>query len=189
MKSLVVRALRWTFLLGLLTTLHGCSSLVANTIAIGPDQRLMLKGRDPVAYFTEGKDIPGDQNIKTTRDGVTYRFVSEEHKKMFEQEPARYAPQFGGYCSNGIVYAIPWGGDPDTWKIIDDKLYMFGGHGSKNYFLMDEKRNLELAHHYWETEVKDHNAVMQRYKRLMYRVPHYKTGQELEAEWQARKKS
>jgi hypothetical protein len=27
-------------------------------------------------------------------------------------------PQFGGFCSNGINYAVPWGagGGPNTWR-------------------------------------------------------------------------
>lgn len=157
-----------------------------NLTSDGADARLMLKGHDPVAYFTVGKHTPGNPAIKADHDGVTYRFASEENKAAFLKEPIRYAPQFGGFCSNGIVYAIPWGGDPDTWSIIDGKLYIFGGAGSRKYFLMDEKRNLELAQRYWDEEVKGSNAFWQRYKRLVFRVPHYKSGKELEEEWQRR---
>jgi hypothetical protein len=105
---------------------------------------------------------------------------------MFAKDPAKYLPQYGGFCSNGIVYGIPWGGDPDTWKIIDGKLYIFGGESSKKFFLMDEKRNLALADQYWNSEVKGSNGLAQRYYRLAWRVPHYKTGAELEAEWRQR---
>jgi YHS domain-containing protein len=177
------------FVLFLLAGLQGCSTLTANTTSDGDDKRLMLKGHDPVAYFTDGKHVLGDPKIKTDHEGVTYRFASEAHKQMFDKEPARYAPQYGGFCTNGIVYAIPWGGDPDTWQIINNRLYIFGGHGSKKYFLMDEKNNLELADRYWKDEVQGKNPVWQRYKRLVFRVPHYKSGKELEAELQAKQKS
>lgn len=166
--------------------LAACQTM--NTISEGADANLMLKGHDPVAYFTQARHVPGSPAIKADHDGVTYRFATAENRALFVKEPARYAPQFGGFCANGIAYAIPWGGDPDTWKIIDGKLYIFGGQSSKNYFLMDEKRNLGLAHRYWSGEVSGMPPRIQTAKRLVFKVPHYRTGKELEAEWQASKK-
>ena len=157
-----------------------------NTTSDGADANLMLKGHDPVAYFTDGKPVAGRPDIKAEHEGVTYRFASAEHRELFVKEPDKYAPQFGGFCSNGIAYAIPWGGDPDTWKIIDGRLYIFGGESSRRYFLMDERHNLELANSYWVNEVKGTNPRVQTAKRLVFRVPHYTTGKELEAQWQAK---
>jgi YHS domain-containing protein len=175
-------------LLAMLTLLlvQGCAGFTANTVSDGGDKHLGLKGHDPVAYFTDGKHLPGDANIKMDHDGVTYRFTSEAHKKMFAENPNRFAPQYGGFCANGIVYGIPWGGDPDTWRIVNDRLFIFGGEASKRYWSMEEKRNLDLGDQYWRDEVKGSSPFMQRYKRLVFRVPHYKTGKELEAEWQAK---
>ncbi len=157
-----------------------------NTTSDGEDTRLMLTGHDPVAYFTLGKHALGRAEIKAEHDGVTYRFMTSENKAMFLKEPSKYVPQFGGYCANGIAYGIPWGGDADTWKLIGGKLYIFGGGSSKNYFLMDEAMNLALADRYWADEVKGSIGVVQRYKRLVLRAPHYRTGKELETEWQKR---
>ena len=154
-----------------------------NTKAEGADSELMLKGHDPVAYFTMDKHLLGSPEIKAIYAGTTYRFVNEQHKAIFTADPVKYVPQFGGFCSNGVVYGMAFGGDPDTWQIIDGKLYMFGGAGSRKYFLMDEKNNLNLAHHYWTTELKGSSGIM-RYYRLVARVPHYKTGAQLESEWQ-----
>ncbi|MBL0121910.1 MAG: YHS domain-containing protein [Betaproteobacteria bacterium] len=133
---------------------------------------------------TLGKHTLGKADVKTDHDGATYRFMSEENKAMFLKEPAKYVPQYGGYCSNGIVYGIPWGGDPETWKIIGGKRYIFGGTSSKNYFLMDEKANSRWRTVIGRMKLKGHNAFIQRYKRPALRVPHYKTGKELEAQWQ-----
>lgn len=169
-----------------LLALQGCAGLTANTISDGGDKHLGLKGHDPVAYFTDGKHLRGDVNIKMDHEGVTYRFTNEEHKKMFAANPNRFAPQYGGFCANGIVYGIPWGGDPDTWRIVNDRLFIFGGEESKRYWSMEEKRNLDLGDQYWRDEVKGSTPVIQRYKRLVFRVPHYKTGKELEAEWQTK---
>ena len=178
------RAFGLTLVILFLALLQGCATY--NTISDGADARLMLKGHDPVAYFTVGKHVLGKADIKADYDGVTYRFASEDHHQMFLKSPDKFTPQFGGFCSNGMVYAIPWGGDPDTWKIIDGRLYIFGGEASKKYFLMDEKRNLELANAYWNNEVKGTQPRLQTWKRLVLRVPHYKSSKALEAEWQAR---
>ncbi len=167
--------------------LQGCA--VYNTTSEGGDGKLMLKGFDPVAYHTLGKPVPGRSDVKVEHDGVTYRFMNEETRAMFTKEPTRYIPQYGGFCANGIVYGIPWGGDPDTWKVMDGKLYIFGGEGSRRYFLMDEKQNLALADKYWNEEIKNATPLIQRYKRLIFRMSHYKTGAELEAEWHKRQRA
>ena len=180
---------RWTLpaVLLIATLLSACAGNGPyNSTTEGADANLMLKGHDPVAYFTLGKHTPGSAAIRTEHEGAIYRFVSDANKAVFLKEPAKYVPQFGGFCANGIAYGIPWGGDPDNWKIIDGKLYIFGGESSRNYFLMDEKANLARAEHYWADEMKGQNALVQRYKRLVFRVPHYQTGKELETEWQKR---
>ncbi len=188
----IVQSTSWRCFTVLLLTalLSACAgSGPHNSVADGADGILMLKGHDPVAYFTLGKHTLGRADIKADFDGATYRFMNDAHKAMFVKEPAKYAPQFGGFCSNGIVYGIPWGGDADTWKIIDGKLFIFGGESSQRYFLMNEKANLALAERYWAEEIKGHNAVVQRYKRLVMRVPHYKSGKELQDEWEKRPKA
>ena len=154
----------------------------------GADARLMLEGHDAVAYFTQNEAVKGSPDIKTDHQGVTYRFASEANKAEFLKSPEKYMPQFGGFCANGINYAVPWGsgGGPNTWRIYRGKLYVFGGQSSRDEFEMDTERNLELAHQYWNEEVAGSNAVFTRYKRLVFRVPHYKTGKQLHEEYAAK---
>ncbi len=171
--------------------LSGCSSMSAqnppgtlkpvNAVTDGSD-RLMLKGADVVAYFTQGKYVQGSPQYSSRYQDVTFRFASAEHKALFDAAPLKYLPQYGGYCANGIVYAIPWGGDADTWRIVDGKLYIFGGKGSMDAFLLDVPGNIKLADQYWKTEVDGSNSIWQRSKRLVFRVPHYKSGEELAKE-------
>ena len=170
--------------------LSGCAALVAqnpasaltpvNAVADGVDDRVMLKGHDVVAYFTQGQHRLGQPQIKSVYEGVTFRFASAEHKAQFDAGPVRYLPQYGGYCANGLVYGIPWGGDGDTWLIVDGKLYINGGAGSKAAFLLDVPGHIRLADKYWADEVRGSNSFLQRAKRLVFRVPHYKSGPELE---------
>jgi len=148
---------------------------------------VMLEGHDAVAYFTRSDAVPGDPAITSSFKGVTWRFASAANKAEFERNPARYMPQFGGFCSNGINYAIPWGGGggPNTWRIYRGKLYVFGGQKSRDHFEMDTELNLRRAHHYWNAEVAGSNAIVTRFTRLVLRVPHYKSDAALQAEWEA----
>ena len=151
----------------------------ANATPDAEGNALMLKGYDVVSYFVDNKDSIGSASFRSNYQGITFQFTSAEHKALFDKAPTRYLPEFGGYCANGIVYGLPWGGDGDTWKMIDGKLYIFGGHGSKDAFLLDEAGNLALAKKYWVDEVQGSNSFTQRTKRMVFRVPHYKSGEEL----------
>lgn len=150
--------------------------------------KLMLMGYDAVAYFTDNDAVKGDPAIQAEHLGATWRFANEQHRSMFLAAPEKYMPQFGGFCANGINYAVPWGagGGPSTWRIYRDKLYVFGGQGARDHFEMDTERNLELAHRYWNDEVAGSNAVFTRFKRLVFRVPHYKTDRALKEEYEAK---
>ena len=193
-KNFAVRAVAVT---SLVAALAGCGAMTAqnpssalkpvNAVADASDSRVMLKGADVVAYFTQNNYVQGSPQFKSDYEGVTFRFASAEHKALFDKEPKKYMPEYGGYCANGIVYGIPWGGDADTWKMVNGKLYIFGGQGSKDGFLVDEARHITLADQYWKEEVAGSNSIIQRTKRLILRVPHYKSGEDIAKEVAAAK--
>lgn len=87
---------------------------------------LAIKGYDPVAYFTEKKAVKGKKEYAATVDGVTYYFYNLTNKILFTREPQKYEPQYGGWCA----YAMGATGekveiDPETFKIVNGKLYLF----------------------------------------------------------------
>ena len=57
----------------------------------------VMGGYDPVSYFTAGEPQRGSGFHTATHEGGTYLFASKANKKMFEANPEKYAPQFGGY--------------------------------------------------------------------------------------------
>jgi YHS domain-containing protein len=90
------------------------------------EKGIAIQGYDPVAYFTEGKAVKGSPSYSVYFQGVTYRFSSESNKNLFKTHPARYEPQYGGWCA----YAMGNDGskvniDPETFKILDGKLFLF----------------------------------------------------------------
>ncbi|PYJ91347.1 MAG: hypothetical protein DME62_15610 [Verrucomicrobia bacterium] len=59
---------------------------------------LALQGYDPVGYFTDVKPVKGSPEFTATYKGATYQYASAEHRDMFKTAPAKYEPQFGGFC-------------------------------------------------------------------------------------------
>ena len=180
-------------------TLLGCAPLVTqspggkfspvNAHSIDGNDRVLMKGADVVAYFTKNAYTQGNPSIKSTYENVTFYFSSAANKALFDKEPTRYLPEYGGYCANGIVYSIPWGGDADAFEMINGKLYIFGGKGSHDAFMLDVPKNMKLADKYWNEEVSGSNAFTHRTLRTTIgRVAHYKSGAELAAEVAAAKK-
>ncbi len=174
---------------GALSTLLGCAAINAqnpsgalkpvNAHVVDGTSAVMLKGHDVVSYFTDAKHALGSAQFASNYEGVNFYFASADHKALFDKEPAKYIPQYGGYCADGIVYGIPWGGDADTWLMREGKLYIFGGQSSKDAFELDPAANFVLADKYWSEEIKGSNSFFQRTKRLVFKVPHYKSGKEL----------
>jgi YHS domain-containing protein len=83
-----------------------------------------IDGYDAVAYFTDGKPVKGSAEHTFEWKGATWRFATAEHKAQFEQEPDRYAPQYGGYCAYAVANGATAPGDPSVWRIVDGELYL-----------------------------------------------------------------
>ncbi len=85
---------------------------------------LALSGYDPVAFFTDKKPAKGLAEFEIEWSGARWRFASAEHRDAFRAEPAKYAPQFGGYCAYGVAKGHTAKTEPDAWKVLDGKLYL-----------------------------------------------------------------
>jgi YHS domain-containing protein len=181
--TMTIRNLLAALLAGL--AFAGCATV--NVSSDGADDQLMLRGYDPVAYQTQNRAIKGDAAIKATHAGLTYRFATADNRALFNANPAKYVPAYGGFCSNGAPYAIKAGGNPENFKVVDGRLFIFGDGKARDYWELDQARNIVLGDQYWENEMKDAYWRTQSYKRWIFKVPHYKTGPQLEAELQAKK--
>lgn len=157
----------------------GCAS--NRVISDGPHANLMLKGYDPVAYFTDGKPVPGKVDIAARHDGLDYRFTSEEHRKLFLADPVHYVPMYGGFCAQGIAYAVMFGGEAEKFQIIDGRLFIYGDQGAIDAWNSSPKKHRDYAEHYWNGEMKGTPYRWQTIKRFVFKVPHYKSGKEVRA--------
>jgi YHS domain-containing protein len=87
---------------------------------------IAIQGYDPVAYFNAGKAVEGKKDLLLSYQGATYRFSSATNRDLFKAAPEKYEPAYGGWCA----YAMGATGekvevDPETFKIIDGKLYLY----------------------------------------------------------------
>lgn len=85
---------------------------------------IAVGGHDPVAYFTEGMPVKGKAKFSTEYKSATFRFATAENLALFEENPEKYAPQYGGYCAWAVAEGKTAKGDPEYWKIVDGKLYL-----------------------------------------------------------------
>ncbi len=90
------------------------------------EKGIAIQGYDPVAYFVLGKAIEGKKELAARFEGITYYFSSQNNKNLFIKDPKKYEPHYGGWCAyamgeNNEKVEI----DPETFKIMDGKLYLF----------------------------------------------------------------
>ena len=116
-----------------------------------------VQGHDPVAFFTDGKPVKGDPKFTTTVHGATYFFASAEHKSAFDREPAKYEPQFGGYCAYGVSKGKAVEIDVEAFQIVNDRLLLQYSKGIREKFNQDAAGNLKRADEKWP-EVSKANA-------------------------------
>ena len=83
-----------------------------------------IQGYDTVAYFTEGKATRGDSRYQLTWRDAKWRFASAAHRDLFQADPERYLPQYGGFCAGYLAADGIADVDPEAWVIVDGKLYL-----------------------------------------------------------------
>ena len=85
---------------------------------------VILEGYDPVAYFKQSKAVKGDPSIASNYHGATYYFSSKSDKADFDKSPAKFAPQYGGFCANSMSKKKLKASDPNNFFIYKGKLYV-----------------------------------------------------------------
>ena len=115
-------------------------------------QGVAIQGYDPVAYFADNTAVPGNANITASHDGAIYQFASEDRKAAFEADPARYAPQYGGYCAYAAAQGAKASVEPEQFTIVDDKLYLNFNADVRQRWNQDRAGYIEKADAYWASQ-------------------------------------
>ncbi|WP_019015971.1 YHS domain-containing (seleno)protein [Elioraea tepidiphila] len=83
-----------------------------------------IRGTDPVAYFVEGRPVPGRAELALDWAGATWRFATAANRDAFAADPARYAPAYGGFCAWAVAEGYTAPIDPAAWRIVEGRLYL-----------------------------------------------------------------
>ena len=119
---------------------------------------LAIQGYDPVSYFGSNGPQEGKEELSYKFRDITYRFVSSGSLDSFMASPEKYEPEYGGWCA----YAMGESGekvkiDPETFKIIDGKLYLFYNslfNNTLNDWNADEGNLKPKANKNWKMLIK-----------------------------------
>ncbi|MFN0080966.1 MAG: YHS domain-containing (seleno)protein [Ferruginibacter sp.] len=126
-----------------------CSSAFAQqatrTAQFNIEKGVAIQGYDPVAYFTQNKAVKGKKEFAVAAEGVTYYFATAEDKELFKKDYKKYEPQYGGWCAYAMgATAEKVEVDPETFKIVAGKLYLFYHSWSNNTLIKWNKDEANL---------------------------------------------
>ncbi len=148
----------FSILIAILVFYKSYGQTTTRTKQFNIEGNLAIQGYDPVTYFTQGKAIEGNKQFAATLEGVTYRFVNAADKDLFLKDPKKYEPQYGGWCAyamGAVNEKVEI--DPETFKIVNGKLYLFYHSWSNNTLLKwnkDETNLKQKADKNWQVIFK-----------------------------------
>jgi YHS domain-containing protein len=111
---------------------------------------VILKGYDPVAYFTQKKPVKGNPKYQTNYQGAIYYFSSAADLATFKKNPSRYAPQYGAFCANGVKNKQLNDSDPNVFFIVKGKLYVCASPAAEKEFRANEDEDIVAANRAWQ---------------------------------------
>jgi hypothetical protein len=182
--SLIRRSWIGVAIVLLAAALQGCGTLYA-TASASNGQDVMLLGYDPVAYFEQGIPVRGHPQFQTTLHDParTYYFSSAERRQKFLNQPQHFEPLYGGFCASGAAYGLKLGSDPSEFEIVNGRLFIFGDSLGKAMWRVYRDEHIAYADQVWPS-IKDRGWRGVTLAGYLSKVPWYRTGQELRAEFQ-----
>ncbi len=118
-------------------------------VVVNAKNGLALEGYDPVSYFAAAEPVRGSADFTATHLGATYHFASTANRDRFVKDPARYAPQFGGYCGYGASRGYLASVDPLAFTIMDGRLILQNSKRVLALWQKEPEAKLKLADQNW----------------------------------------
>jgi len=127
------------------------ASRAATTERIVVDQYtgLAIAGYDPVAFYTDGKPIPGRPDVELSYAGAIWRFSNTGNREAFAARPDVYMPRYGGYDPIGVSRGVAVAGQPSLWLIVSERLFLFYDRRRLEMFAADPTRFIAEAERKW----------------------------------------
>lgn len=130
--------------------LSAATALAAEKSLLNLDKEgIALQGYDPVAFFVVKAPLKGKPEFTSEFHGAKYRFHSARNKDAFDKDPARYEPQFGGYCAFGVSKGKLVEIDVNAFQVVDGRLLLQYSPSVRDQFNQDVAGNLKKAETNW----------------------------------------
>ena len=108
-----------------------------------------VQGYDVVSYQTGKRPVRGNGHFVAAHDGATYIFASQENLETFKQDPERYVPAYNGYCAFGVSVGKKFVGDPEVYRVVDNRLYLNLDARIQDDWLKDVPGRIKAADAKW----------------------------------------
>ncbi len=137
------------FLLTAFLSLVAYTSSISQTTTYYNTNGIAIKGYDVVAYFLQNKAVEGNDNFSFEWSGSKWKFSSQSNLDSFKVNPAKYAPQYGGYCAYGCSENHKSPTELNAFTIIDNKLYLNYNLKVKEFWIKDTVNRIKAADKNW----------------------------------------
>ena len=117
-----------------------------------------VQGYDVVSYQTGKRPVRGNGHYVATYNGASYLFSSSANQEVFEKNPEKYVPAYGGFCAFGVSVGKKFIGDPEVWRIVDGRLYLNLDTSIQSDWLKDVPGRIASANNNW-SKIKDKNPA------------------------------
>ncbi|MBU2531602.1 MAG: YHS domain-containing protein [Alphaproteobacteria bacterium] len=139
----------------------------AGTVMAGPQyvdkSGYAVSGFDVVAYFdlkqspvgqVQPLAVPGKSAITAEYNGAKWAFSTEENRKKFLANPAKYAPVYDGHCAYGATQGGKVPANPHLWRIVDGKLYLNIKDTVVGFWEKDIPGNIKTGNEIWSSKLE-----------------------------------
>ena len=106
-------------------------------------------GFDVVSYHRMQNPVAGSTELTHEWQGVTWRFADATNLKLFQEDPGKFAPRYGGYCAYALAKGALAPTDPEAWTIYHGKLYLNFSKSVREKWLADVASNVTTADQNW----------------------------------------
>jgi len=121
---------------------------------------VILAGHDVIGYFTEGKPVLGSAKYTAVHNNAIYRFKSAANRDLFNKNPEKYAPMYGGFCAYGMTFGKKFEIDGKAFEVVNGKLYVNKNQSVYEAWKKDVPTHITEADEQWPNVVNTDPAKL-----------------------------
>ena len=139
-----------------------CEKAMPNNMSLEStsDQKVAMDGYDVTAFFNQSKAVKGSADFQSSYRGVTYHFSNGNTKQMFDANPNKFLPEFGGFCAVAASFGKVEPAQIDLFDLYEGKLYFARNAKAQKMWMEDKKTIRDRAAGLWPCLVIDNGRTL-----------------------------